>query len=353
MKLTRWLIYILFAAVFVAGIWFYSLIFKYLITAVIFSYIINPWINWLERRRIPRLLGILLVYVVIGLTITWALTRILPLIIAQAQSLMDFIQTSSSEGTVSLLKVKFIQDILARVDQLDNQVPILKLHDQFVSLIDSINRGMTNIPGILIDNYQKILTAVSLIATVPLISIFLLKDNVNFRKSILELVPNRYFEIAILLLHKVDEVVGCYLRALFFEVLIVGSLSSIVLTILGVPYSLLIGFAAGFANIIPYFGPWMGGFFAVLSILIAGKPPVMAIYAALGMYLVQVVDNNVVYPLVIGTSIKMHPLIVLLTVLAGGWAFGLIGMLVSVPLVYLIYSLVKVLYTNLKEFKMI
>ena len=140
---------------------------------------------------------------------------------------------------------------------------------------------------------------------------------------------------------------------MFYEILIVGGLASIVLTSLGVPYGIMIGFTAGLANIIPYFGPWMGGLLAVVSVLMSGLPPITILYVGIGMYLIQVLDNNIVYPIVIGTSINMHPLIVFLTVLAGGWAWGLLGMLVSVPLVYLIYSFTKVLYINLKEFKVI
>jgi predicted PurR-regulated permease PerM len=68
---------------------------------------------------------------------------------------------------------------------------------------------------------------------------------------------------------------------------------------------------------------------------------------------VQVIDNNVVYPVVVGTTIDMHPLWVLLTVLAGGWYGGILWMLISVPMVFLVYQLVMVLYTNLKEFRII
>ncbi|HOA30080.1 MAG TPA: AI-2E family transporter, partial [Candidatus Cloacimonadota bacterium] len=84
-----------------------------------------------------------------------------------------------------------------------------------------------------------------------------------------------------------------------------------------------------------------------------GGPFLSMVYAALAMYIVQVIDNNVVYPVVVGTTIDMHPLWVLLTVLAGGWYGGILWMLISVPMVFLVYQLVMVLYTNLKEFRII
>jgi predicted PurR-regulated permease PerM len=210
-----------------------------------------------------------------------------------------------------------------------------------------------NIPQVLVSNSQRILEAVSLIATIPLIGFFLLKDNVKFRKDFLRFIPNRYFEIAVIILHKIDEIVGRYLRAMFFEIIIVGTLSAIALSSLGVDYAFLIGFMAGLANVIPYFGPIMGVLFAIISILLAGNPPILILYVIIAMYLIQVIDNNFVYPFVVGASIEMHPLIVLLTVLAGGWAWGLIGMLVSVPIIFLVYGVTRVLYLNLKEFQII
>ncbi|MFB3845133.1 MAG: AI-2E family transporter [Candidatus Cloacimonadaceae bacterium] len=353
MKLTRWIMYLVILALLIVSVMFYSWVLKYLLISIIFAYILNPWVTWLERKHIPRLLGIFMVYIVIALAIVWVILRFIPVIVNEAQGLITFLKTSSLKGDAIWSNIPFMQDLMDRVTYWDKQVPILHLQEHFINLVNAVEAAMMHIPDFLIRNYQKILQAVSMIVTVPLIGFFLLKDNVRFRKDFLKLIPNRYFEIAVILLHKIDEVVGKYLRAIFYEVLIVGSLSAIVLTILGIPYSVLIGFFAGFANVIPYFGPWLGGFLAVMAVLISGMPPILMVYVALGMYLVQLVDNNLVYPLVIGTSIEMHPLFVLLTVLAGGWAFGLVGMLVSVPIVYLVYSIINVLYINLKAFKMI
>ncbi len=353
MKLTRFIFYALLLAALVAGAYFYSWVFTYLICSLVFFYILNPWVAWLERRHIPRLFGILIVYAFIGVLIAWGVIRILPVVIDQAQNLLAFIKKSSLEGELSLLKIPFMQKILTRVDVINAQVPILNLHYHFINLVTSMNKGLMNIPNLLLDNYQKILEAFSLVATIPLIGFFLLKDSVMFRRDFLKVIPNRYFEIAIITLHKVDEIVGRYLRAMFYEITVVGILSSIFLTCLGVDYAILIGFMAGFANVIPYFGPIMGILFAIVSILFAGSPPILILYVIIGMEIIQVIDNNLVYPFVVGTTINMHPLLVFLTVLAGGWAWGILGMLISVPLVYLVFGVMKELFTNLKEFKMI
>jgi len=88
-------------------------------------------------------------------------------------------------------------------------------------------------------------------------------------------------------------------------------------------------------------------------VLINGGSILYVITVILAMYIVQLIDNNIIYPVVVGGTIKMHPLLVLLTLIAGGWYGGILWMLISVPLVYLTYNLIRVLYTNLKGFKII
>ncbi len=140
---------------------------------------------------------------------------------------------------------------------------------------------------------------------------------------------------------------------MLLELIAVAAMSSMALSIIRVPYPVLIGISAGVANIIPYFGPLFGGALAVLSVAFTGGSFINMVHAALAMYIVQLIDNNIVYPVVMGKSIQMHPLWVLLPVLAGGRYGGILWMLISVPLVFIVYQLTRALYTNLKSFRII
>jgi len=246
-----------------------------------------------------------------------------------------------------------VQNVYDYALQLDAKIPGLDAGKQMLAAIDSATDFLVKLPKFLLDNFSSIIGAVSFVFTIPLISFFLLKDWHKIRKAILGFCSNRYFELAIIILGKFDSTVGTYLRAMLFEVIAVGTMASIALSIVGVSNPVLIGISAGVANIIPYFGPFLGGALAVFTVFFDGGPFLSMVYAALAMYIVQVIDNNVVYPVVVGTTIDMHPLWVLLTVLAGGWYGGILWMLISVPMVFLVYQLVMVLYTNLKEFRII
>lgn len=341
------------AIVLIAGLIFYRWIFSYLIASVIFSYILNPAVSFLERKHIPRWMGVLFLYLSVAGLIAWFTSRYIPDLIAQGNNLFALLSHEGGFDAETILGVPFIHGIYEYAQQLDANVPGLNVSAQMLSILDNATDFLVGLPKFLLDNYPSIIGAVSFIFTIPLISFFLLKDWYKIRKAFLGMASNRYFELGIILMNKIDHTVGTYLRAMLLEVIAVGIMASVALSIVGVSNPVLIGITAGVANIIPYFGPFFGGALAVFTVFFEGGPFISMVYAALAMYIVQVIDNNIVYPVVVGTTIDMHPLWVLLTVLAGGWYGGILWMLISVPLVFLIYQLVVVLYTNLKEFRII
>lgn len=353
MNWTKLIFYTVLIIVLLAGVIFYRWVFIYLIAAVIFTYILDPAVSWLEYRRLPRWLAVVFLYLGIIGVIAWLSSRLIPELITQGNSLLEILGHEQTMSADFLMQIPFISGIYEYAANLDSQIPGLDLTIRFTEILDNATDFLARLPKFLIDNYSSIIGAISFVGMVPLISFFLLKDKHLIRKSIFRLSSNRYFELMIIIMGKIDSTVGTYLRAMLFEVIAVSIMASTALTIVGVSNPVLIGVSAGFANIIPYFGPFFGGALAVFTVFFDGGPFITMAYAALAMYLVQVIDNNIVYPVVVGTTINMHPLLVLLTVLAGGWYGGILWMLISVPMVYLIYSLISVTYTNLKEYRII
>lgn len=353
MNWTKTFFYLLFVAVIVSALFFYRWIFPYLIASIIFSYILDPYVSKMERIGIPRWTAVISLYIVVIGLLAWITSRFIPDLMAQGNSLFVLLSHNQDSVGDTILHIPFVKGMFEYAADLDSKIPGLNLSVKFSELLDSGMGFMVKLPKLLVNNYQSILGALSFVGTVPLISFFLLKDKHKMRKSLLRFSSNRYFELCVILLGKIDKTVGTYLRAMLFEVMAVGIMASVALSIVGVSNPVLIGISAGVANIIPYFGPFFGASLAVLTVLFDGSPLSTIIYAGLAMYIVQVIDNNIIYPVVVGTTIDMHPLWVLLTVLAGGWYGGILWMLISVPLVYLVYTLINVLYTNLKEYRII
>ncbi|HNZ88214.1 MAG TPA: AI-2E family transporter [Candidatus Cloacimonas acidaminovorans] len=353
MNWTKWIFYSLLLALIVLGLFFYHPIIYYLIYAFIFSYILDPFVSWFERKRFPRWLAVLTIYIIIAGIIALFTSRLVPALVQQGNNLFNILSSGEQLTGQYIITLPFIRRIYEFLQELDAQIPGLGMAPKLIEILDQANVFLAKIPKLLIDNYKKIFSTISIIFTVPLISFFLLKDKYKLRKGIVKMFSNRYFELCIIMMRKIDSTIGNFLRAILFEIIAVGILASTALTIVGVPYSILIGATAGVANIIPYFGPFLGGALAVVTVLFNGGTILSAITVILAMYIVQLIDNNIVYPVVVGGTINMHPLLVLLTLIAGGWYGGILWMLISVPLVYLTYNLIKVLYTNLKGFKII
>jgi len=343
--------YSLLALLLGLAVYFYRFIFSYLGAAILVSYLMDPLVEWFERRHIPRWASIIIVYVLILATLAFTSIRLIPVLSVQAEGILA--QFNGDLSPETLMDFSVLKEITLILNRLDSSIPNLNSAELFANAIGKGLLVVKDLPNLVINNISAIIGTISFIATVPILSFFVIKDKYLFRRTMLQAVPNRYFELALVLMHKIDETVGRFFRAILFEIVMVWIMASIAFTIAGVPNSILIAAIAGFANVIPYFGPFSGWAVAALTILITGKPTILIIWAALAMYIVQVIDNNIVYPVVVGKTISMHPLIVLLTVITAGWIGGILWMLISVPLVYIVYSLVKVLYDNLKAFKII
>jgi predicted PurR-regulated permease PerM len=155
------------------------------------------------------------------------------------------------------------------------------------------------------------------------------------------------------LFEKIEESFGRFFRAILLETILVAILSAVGLLILRIPYALILGIIVGIANPIKYFGPFIGAIPTLLVVLFTSTPNIYLFHVTILFLIVQQLDSLVLFPWLVGKSMDMHPLWVLLTVIAGGYAFGLLGMLLGVPVVFLIKLIVEVSHQSLRDFEII
>lgn len=137
----------------------------------------------------------------------------------------------------------------------------------------------------------------------------------------------------------INRVISNFLRGQLLDALIVGILSSIGLTIIGLKFSILIGTFAGIANIIPYFGPLFGMIAAALVAFISGDYQLILLSVII-LFAIQQLDSNFISPKVVGNATGLHPVFILLAVLIGGKILGVLGMLIAVPIASIIQLLI-------------
>ncbi len=201
----------------------------------------------------------------------------------------------------------------------------------------------------------NLLSLFSLSIIVPFILFFLLEDGAGMKKKIISMVPNRFFEMSLNLIDTVDRHLGAYIRGQMAVASSVGSLSALGLWMVGVPCYFVIGMFAGLANLIPYLRPVAGaipGMFLSVVLFDDLTPlwgdPYQALWeplAGIGITfaVVQLTDNIFISPLIVSRNTNLHPMVVIIAVLIGAQLFGLVGMLLGVP----VLSITKVVIEDI------
>ena len=143
--------------------------------------------------------------------------------------------------------------------------------------------------------------------------------------------PNHVFETTLSLTHQIGEQIGRFIRARLLEAFIVGLITGVGLQMISFPYALLLGLFAGLMNLIPYVGPAIGFMPALLIGLVHGMD-LMNIMMLISIYVIaQVIDNVLLIPVLVARMMKLHPVTVVVVVIAGAQFMGILGMVISIP----------------------
>ena len=198
----------------------------------------------------------------------------------------------------------------------------------------------------------------------PLIFIFLGFDNGQIRRFLIGLVPNRYFELSLTVIDRLDYAIGRYLRGTLLECFLVGLCLTIGLILLGIPLSIAvaIGVVSGLLNAIPFLGTVIALVIGVGYALIAEdirplipglNPNDLALYVLILVVLVHILDDVVFQPFVLGSAVNVHPLVVVIAIIAGSLIMGLWGMLFAIPTVVVVKTAVATFFKELKDYRII
>jgi putative permease len=339
-RFLRYLIIIFFIAV--LGWLLYSLshIITLLIIAFLIAYILDPIASYFEGRGMSRTMATVIIFLAFFMIIGIGAWLFLPALFRELFALQKSITPGDTGGFIDAIE-SFINTNIGFIDVQD-----LDLHARINSFLSQISDELLLLLG----------SMVSLITTmviIPFIVFFLLRDGRRMKKIFIEYVPNRYFEMTLNFLHKVDQQLGSYLRGQFFEAFIVGVLAVLALWILDIKYFTLIGIFAGLANMIPYVGPVAGAIPAIIVVLVNDGGATLVLYVIIAFALVQIIDNVILQPMVMSRSVNLHPLAIVLAILVAGQFFGLLGMLLAVPAAGVIKVTSKELYEGIRRFKLI
>lgn len=312
-----------------------------LILGYLLAVLLSPLIETFERHSVPRGIGTAIVLgSLVGVFATAAIFAT-PFFFHQIQSLRDhsaqYLQAASQ-------RLSGFLDLLSRL------VPAKELE----ATRELAQRKLSS-QGSPFDSIQDLMDALPWLETLLLtlvVAFFLLARGAEIRRSLLSIVPNRYFEMTLRLMHRLQLQTAAYLRGQSLDSLANGILVASALAILDVPYAPFLGAFAGIANAVPLLGPIAGGVPALFLALVgATSTPWWAIVAVL--FAIHMLDNLWIYPSTVGGSLQLPPWVVILGVALGSHMGGILGMLVAVPLIGLARGFVVELHDNLRGFKIL
>ena len=313
-----------------------------LLVAILLSILLNPLVVMLESRGCGRTAAVVLVMAALTLLLAAALTFLAPAMAHELRNLSGLLQSETPATLLNKLKV-LLNRYLPWLKNSGLTSQIMGWAEKF--LYSLLNQSIRLLPSI-------IPVAIALVL-IPFMTFFLLKDGRRLRKSFFRVLPNRYFEMAVSLLHKIDCQLGSYIRGQMLVSLCIGILAITALAILHVPYFFLIGTAAGLANMIPYFGPIVGAIPAIILNVIDKGSPRAAFPVIAAFLLIRLIDDTLVSPNILGRSLKIHPLLVILVIFTGGEMFGIMGLLLCIPVTGIIKVTLSELIWNFKHYRVL
>jgi len=301
-----------------------SVLFPPVLVAAALVYLLNPLVSRLERRGVPRLGGTGLLYLVLLLGLGLAVSRLLPVlaeeVVRAEQGFPDWVR--ALEGRLDTFASRWGRHV---------DLDVLGARAQEY-LSDPANRQSvlhyaTGIRTVTSSLLHLLVVGVSGL----IVAFYLLVDLPRLRRgAVAMLPPDRRAELQDLG-GRVGRAVGGFFRGQLLVAVFVGVASSIGLALIKLPFWLLVGVIAGLFNLVPLIGPWIAGAVAVIIALVDADP-FKALQAAFVLLVVQQVDNHLISPNVMSRAVHLHPVVVILAVLLGAAAYGLLGMLVAVPL---------------------
>ncbi|MGI6703425.1 MAG: AI-2E family transporter [Clostridia bacterium] len=298
------------------------------IIGTVIAYVLNPMVEALTRRGTDRVAAVIVVYSVIVGAAVGILSFLLPSVYRETMKFMDILPTYAVRTKEYLdgVYLKFSRTLTPELrEAIRNNIDYIQ-----ELTIHQIN----NLTNWLMAFFQGLVSWV--IALV--VSFYLLKDKDYFIALAQYLIPMRLRQDAAKISGEINRVLMGFIRGQLLVALVVGVLAIIGFLVIDLNFAILLGVITGLGDIIPYFGPIIGGVPVVLVGLM--ESPTKALWAVGVVVLIQQLESGIITPKIVGDSVGIHPVFIILSLLIAAQFFGLVGLFIAVPAAAIIKVLV-------------
>ncbi len=303
----------------------------------VLAWILNPIVNKLEKKKMPRVVGSMLVYAIMILSLALFVGYMLPVIYDQIQVLIRNLPSIFNEVEV------FMNNIVSRLGNIDG-VDFVSIKNQiFTTITGSFNNFMTSLPNTIMSMVGNLFSSLVIICFGLVIGLYMLIDFDSINGHLLNLLPKKNRFEASLLITNISTEVRKSVNGTLLVATMVFICDSLGFFFIGLQSPLLFGLLCGITDLIPYVGPYIGGIVAV--IVGFAQSPLIGILSLIIVVVVQLVENNILQPLVMSKTTELHPVTIIVGLLIFEHFFGIVGMILCTPCM----SLVKVVWRFFKE----
>jgi predicted PurR-regulated permease PerM len=303
------------------------------------AFLIQPAVVRLVALGIPRVLAIVITFVVIIAVLAGLVLLIVPLVVSEVGQLQ---RQAPSLAAAAQDRINSLQGSPIQIFGID-----VDIKGTTATISSHLREYLLGQAGNAVTIGVSALTTLLQLVLMFIVAFLLALDAAAFRRVLRRLVPNDYRTDFDQIWRKVRKMLYAYVRGQLIIAALIGVLSGIACAVLGLPDAIALGMLAGVTALIPYLGPFIGAIPAVLVGLAAS--PIKALLIAVIYFLISNVILNFVYPKVMGDAVRLSPILVIVAFIAGfSWA-GILGMFVAVPIAATLRILFDHIYPRLYE----
>jgi predicted PurR-regulated permease PerM len=294
----------------------------------LFYYLLRPVIRYLDKRRVNRTASVLLVYFVIAAMIVVFTIAVWPSLQKQIKDFIDNIPNlleSMQEQITALQQNRYLASRFPNMPDFSDRIS------------EYLNKGFTAASKYFSGVLAFVTSFVIVIGTVPVLLFYLLKESDKLAPAVSFWIPERFRRDGLEVMHEIDVALSGYVSGRMISAAILTVMTFTGYLLIGLPYPLLLAIVSSLFCFIPYVGPFLG---AIPSVIVAFTvSPSLVLWVLVVNVIAQQIDDNLISPLVYSKTIDIHPLMTIILLLVAGDFYGILGMILALP-VYMVAKII-------------
>ena len=290
---------------------------------LLIAWILDPMVTYLQKKNVKRIIGTIVVFCGFTIILYILFRLIIPMLYTQIN---DFVSTIPS----LLLEIKnFISGVIDKLST--GGIDLSNIETNIYKSLETLGTNLTTtLPTNMFNFASNFVSSIGTFFIGLLVGFYLLVDFDSI-KHLLDIIPKKYHRDIVTLASKLNNAFKKFIQGTLLISLAIMIISAIGYGLVGLPSPLLFGLICGITNIIPYIGPWIGG--AICVIVGFTVSPMVGILSGVIAFAVQQIDSVILQPLIMGKTMKLHPVTIMIGLLVFGYFFGIIGMIFATPII--------------------